>query len=96
MERRDHDRRIDDIDLKLCTHLKETEGIVGNVNEMKNDIKEVKELLQNMDFESLKSVSEVFNGAVSFKKFVIGLASVFISMSAIGAGIVWLIKQAVK
>lgn len=96
MERREHDRRIDDIDNKLCKHLKETEGIVGSVAEMKRDIKTIKELLESLDIDSLKLMGDVTRGAVSFKKLVVGVAIVIASLSAIGGAVIWLIKQAVK
>lgn len=96
MERREHDRRIDDIDLRLCKHLKETEGIVGAVAEMKSDIKTMKDILESLDIDSLKLMGDVTRGAVSFKKLVVGIAVVLASLIAIGSAVIWFIKQAVK
>ena len=84
-DRRDHDRRIDDIDGKLCKHLEDTKGVVGDVAEMKVDVKEIKELLQNMDVDSLKAMTEIARGGARISNFVIAISK-FLGAMAIIAG----------
>lgn len=46
--------------------------------------------------EQLEGVLGLYNGASTMKKFIVGLASFVLAITAIGASVIWVIKQAIK
>lgn len=58
------------------------------------NFKEIREMLLEIN-KKLDPVVDVYKAAMLSKGFIVGLASVVVAIGAIGAGIVWLINQAI-
>ena len=46
--------------------------------------------------EQMKGIVDLYNGVSTIKGFVVGLATVIIAISAIGASIIWVVKTIMK
>lgn len=63
-------------------------AIAKSVSGFGNDLKQLT--------EQLDGVLSLYNGASTMKKFIVGLASFVLAITAIGASVIWIVKQAVK
>ena len=82
-----HDMEL--LELRQIKRLEDSHmAIAKSVSGFGNDLK----LLT----EQLEGVLGLYNGASTMKKFIVGLASFVLAITAIGASIIWIVKQAIK
>lgn len=55
-------------------------------------IDEMNKKISGVDWESLKTWSDLMRGTTTFKSFITGLASVFVAVGSIGAALIWFIR----
>lgn len=66
------------------------------------EMKRMADILENLtkkfeDFDTrTKPIVDVYNGVLTVKSIVVGLASVLIALGAIGTGVFWVINSAIK
>lgn len=77
------------IDEKLFKQQVELSKTVSNLmGEIKQDLGQLKEHSSKVD-----DIVSLYDGVSTVKSFVVGLASLIIAISAIGASIIWVIKS---
>ena len=67
-------------------------AVAKTVSELGKEIRDLNDSINGVDWESLKAWSRLMEGAVTFRAFITGLASIVIAFGAIGAGVIWMIK----
>ncbi len=81
--------KMNDLEEKQIKRLNDSHmAIAKSVSDFGSDLKELK--------ESIKGVTSLYEGVSVVKGFIVGLASVIIAITAIGASIIWFFKTFVK
>ena len=60
-------------------------AVAQSVSGFGNDLKALR--------TEIKSIVDLYNGVSTVKSFIVGLASLIIAISAVGAGVIWIIKS---
>jgi len=60
-------------------------AVASSVSEFGKDLKNLS--------KDIKGIVDLYNGVSTVKSFVVGLASLIIAISAVGASVIWLIKS---
>jgi len=68
-------------------------AIAGTISNFGSELQALNKKLDSVDFEALSKMTDFFKGVVGFRSFIVGLASVVIAISAIGAGVIFIIKS---
>lgn len=71
-------------------------GLGHEFQDIASEFKRIADKWDNIEAEDLKLVIKSYNGITTVKNLITGLATIVISISAIGAGVIWLIKAAIK
>jgi prophage DNA circulation protein len=83
------ERKMESLETRQIKRLEDSHmAIAKSVSGFGNDLKQLT--------AQLDGVLSLYNGASTLKSFIVGLASTILAITAIGASVIWIIKQAMK
>jgi len=89
-----HERDVLALEERWQHKLEESHMIVaGTVSNFGSDLRDLNNTIKGIDWDSLKSWSDLMAGAASFKKIVTGFGAVVIALGAIGGSVLYMVKH---
>jgi hypothetical protein len=83
------ERKMEMLELQQIKRLEDSHmAIAKSVSGFGNDLKQLT--------AQLDGVLSLYNGASTMKKFIVGLASFVLAITAIGASVIWMVKTIMK
>ena len=74
--------------------LEESHTIVaGTVSNFGGELRDLNNTIKGIDWASLKAWSDLMAGAATFKKIITGIGAVVLALSAIGGGVLYMVKH---